>query len=85
MFDYLFRRHPRSVNETYREHFGVAMSFSVTLLVGAMAAAVHALLPCLFKTTASRMVSHLYGRMVTNRTHQGGLPSSVTPTDISPS
>lgn len=67
MIDNLFLKHPRSVNETYGEHFGVAMSFSIALFAGALAAAVHALLPSLFETTASRIVTRLHGRMVTNR------------------
>jgi hypothetical protein len=57
-----FTSHPSDVGETYSEHFGVAMSFS-----GAMACAVHAVLPFLFTSTGSQTIRRLHDRMVANR------------------
>ena len=67
MWDRLFNAHPRSVGESYGEHFGVAMSFSAHLALAALACAVHAVLPFLFEKTASKLVNGLHHRMVTHR------------------
>lgn len=63
-----FTQHPREVGETYGEHFMVAGSFGVAMLVGGLACLVHAVLPFLCTTTGSRTVRRLHDRMVTNRT-----------------
>ena len=63
---HLFTDHPDSVGESYFEHMNVALSFAGPLLAAGMAALVHAFLPFLFLTTASRTVKQLYARM-TNR------------------
>ena len=55
----LFTAHPHSVGETYAEHFRFASSFGLRMLAGGMAAVVHAVLPFLFVTTASRAVASL--------------------------
>ena len=62
-----FTAHPQDVGETYTEHFGVAMGFSVAMIAGGLACAVHALLPFLFTTTGSRTIRRLHDRMVANR------------------
>jgi Family of unknown function (DUF6356) len=59
-----FLEHPRSVGETYGQHCAAALSFSLPLLGAGLACAVHAFLPFLFKTTASRAVVRLNERMV---------------------
>ena len=64
-----FTDHPHAVGESYTEHFGVAMSFSVAMLAGGFACAVHALLPFLFTTTGSQTIRRLHDRMVANRVH----------------
>ncbi len=58
----VFLDHPRSVDETYREHAAFAGRFSARLFLAAGAAAVHAVIPCLFEKTASRMVAELHER-----------------------
>jgi hypothetical protein len=63
---HLFTEHPDAVGESYFEHMGVALSFAGPLALAALAALVHAFLPFLCVTTASRTVKRLYGRM-TNR------------------
>jgi hypothetical protein len=63
----LFTEHPESVGETYFEHVGVAFSFSMKMLFGAMVCLVHAVLPFLFVKTGSELITELHDRMVANR------------------
>ena len=70
MFD-LFTRHPRSVDETYGEHMGVAWSFAFPMLLGGLACFVHGIFPFLFETTGSRCVKLLYTR-IANRGRKAG-------------
>lgn len=72
MLDRLFLDHPRSVDESYFEHLAFASRFSFTLLAAAGAAFVHALIPCLFEKTASKIVARLYAR-----THNRGVTVSA--------
>ncbi|WP_262273593.1 MULTISPECIES: DUF6356 family protein [Microvirga] len=60
----LFTDHPDSVGESYFEHMHVALSFAGPLLAAGLAALVHAFLPFLFLTTASRIVKRLHARMM---------------------
>jgi len=64
----VFLSHPQSVDESYGEHFLFALGFAARLFGAALAALVHALIPCLFETTASRMIRQMHARIV-NRTH----------------
>ncbi|MCB1449275.1 MAG: DUF6356 family protein [Nitratireductor sp.] len=59
----LFIEHPRSVDENYFEHFGFALRFSALLFAAAGAALVHALIPCLFEKTASKIIKRLHTRI----------------------
>jgi Family of unknown function (DUF6356) len=63
MLDRYFLAHPRSVNESYLQHAGVALRISMLLFGAALAAFVHALVPCLFKTTASSTIKTLHGQV----------------------
>lgn len=65
-----FREHPRSVGETYLQHWCSAMSFATTMICVALACLLHAFVPGLCKGTASRTVSDLHRRMVTHRDRQ---------------
>lgn len=62
MITRVFLDHPQSVDETYLEHAAFAGKFSLRLFGAALAAAVHAVIPCLFEKTASRIVADLYAR-----------------------
>ncbi|MEM8633141.1 MAG: DUF6356 family protein [Pseudomonadota bacterium] len=62
MIDRVFLDHPRSVDETYLEHARFAAGFSLSLFGAAFAALIHALIPCAFEKTASRIVGRLYAR-----------------------
>lgn len=68
-----FRDHPESVGETYGQHWCSAMGFALTLIGSALACAVHAFVPGLFKTTASATITRLHRRMVTHR-HRANHP-----------
>ncbi len=67
MLNRLFTRHLQSVNETYLEHMGHAMSFAAAMAYGAAVCFVHALLPFLFERTGSDCIRRLHDRMVVNR------------------
>lgn len=64
----LFLAHPESVNESYFGHMRFALSFAGWLAVAACAALIHAIIPALCETTASRIIKKLHHRM-THRTH----------------
>jgi hypothetical protein len=71
----LFLSHPQTVDESYGEHFLFALGFAARLLGAGLAALVHAVIPCLFETTASRMILEMHDR-IANRAHAlppGGL------------
>jgi len=61
--DSLFFAHPRSVGESYGQHFATALSFAVPMISGGLALLVHAVLPGLFVRTGSNTIKRLYGSM----------------------
>lgn len=63
----MFIDHPASVGETYFGHMAFAAWFSSRLFMAAFAAIIHAFLPFLFETTASRIIRELH-----ERTHNRG-------------
>jgi hypothetical protein len=67
-FERLFVVHPRSVNEDYLAHAGVALRFAVLLLGAGLAALVHAVIPALFETNASSTIKKLH-REISERSH----------------
>ena len=62
MFTRVFLSHPRSVDESYGEHAMFAGGFALRLFLAGGAALVHAIVPCLFEKTASRMIAEMYAR-----------------------
>ena len=54
-----FVDHPRSVGETYGEHFAVALGFGLRLIGAGLACLVHACVPGWFTRTGSRAVRTL--------------------------
>ena len=62
-FSALFLDHPATVNETYFGHMRFAFGFAFWLGVAAGAAVVHAVVPALCETTASRILKRLNDRM----------------------
>jgi len=67
MISRIFLDHPQSVDESYFDHFLFAGRISLLLGGAALAAFVHALIPCLFEKTASRLIANLY-----QQTHNRG-------------
>lgn len=62
MITRIFLNHPRQVEESYLEHAAFAGRFSGKLFLASCAAAVHAVIPCLFEKTASRMIADMYAK-----------------------
>jgi hypothetical protein len=58
----LFHDHPASVGESYFGHLAFAAWFASRLFMAGGAALIHALLPFLFESTASRIVRELHER-----------------------
>lgn len=71
MFARLFVDHPRSVEESYTQHFGVAGKFGVTMIWGGLKALVHAFVPGLCITSGSDTVKRLNHIMVEQRRAKG--------------
>lgn len=59
----LFTDHPATVDETYFQHMRFALGFAFWLVAAGLAALVHALIPCLCETTASRIITRLAAKM----------------------
>lgn len=74
MFRRLFLDHPASVDESYGEHFRVAAGFGVSLLVGALGAFVHALVPAWCQRTGSNTVKTLHKRLTKDPQRDGKRP-----------
>ena len=75
----IFTRHPASVGQTWVQHCRFALSVSRTLTVAAVAAAVHAVVPALCETTASRAVDRLHAQIHGLRDTDAGM---VEPTEF---
>ncbi|MCX7153110.1 MAG: DUF6356 family protein [Proteobacteria bacterium] len=63
----IFTSNPRSVGESYAEHFRSASSFGLTMLGAGLACLLHGVFPFLFERTGSDAIRRLYDRMVVNR------------------
>ncbi|MBZ9744110.1 DUF6356 family protein [Mesorhizobium sp. CO1-1-7] len=74
----IFTSHPAKVGETYFSHMAFAAWFSSRLLMAAGAAFVHAFLPFLFETTASRIIRELYERTHNRGTHAINEPAALS-------
>ena len=68
----LFTDHPDTVGETYFGHMAFALKFSGLLALAAAAALIHAILPFLCQTTASRIIKRL-----ASMTHHRGAPQQA--------
>ena len=64
LIDRWFAEHPRSVGETYLQHFGIAFGVGLTMVAGGLACFVHALFPKLFERTGSATIKRLYAMIV---------------------
>ena len=62
-----FTEHPASVDETYGQHFAMAVSFGARMIFAGCACLVHGALPFLFVRTGSHAISELNERMIAKR------------------
>ena len=67
MIDRLFLSHPRSVGESYWEHFRVASSFGRAMIAGGTKAMIHAVFPNAYETAGSDTIRRLHTIMVEKR------------------
>jgi hypothetical protein len=78
VLDHVFLAHPRTVGESYLQHSAFALRIGSRLLLAGMAALVHAVVPCLCETTASRIILAMNAEIVARRT-KANQPQSATP------
>ncbi len=71
MFKRLFLDHPRSVDESYTQHFGVASRFGVTMIWGGLCALVHAVVPGWCVTTGGDTALKLTRGLIEQRRAKG--------------
>jgi len=64
----VFTEHPHAVGETYLQHMRFALKFGARMLIGGIAAIVHAVFPFLCITTASRINDELAVMRTVSRT-----------------
>jgi len=69
-FQHWFLAHPAAVGQTYGAHLRAALAISARLLMAGVACAVHAVIPSLFTTTASRAVAQLQLDFTRRQTHR---------------
>lgn len=68
----IFTDHPKSVGESYSEHFRAATGFGIPMIMAGVACVLHGIFPFMFEKTGSNLVRKLYDRMVVNRTKMTG-------------
>ena len=81
----LFTAHPRAVNETYGQHFGVAAGFGFRMIGGGLACLVHAVLPFAFTRTGSRTIAALHSRLSARQDGAAAVPSATWSSGPGPS
>ncbi len=70
-----FTAHLSNIGESYGQHFLYASYYFVMLLIAAISALIHALLPFLFEKTASQIISKLYRKMTERKLLEAYSPS----------
>jgi hypothetical protein len=68
----IFLDHPRSVGETYHEHFSCATRYGFRLTGAGLACLIHAIAPSLFKDTASGVVMGMSRELADRRAREQG-------------
>ncbi|HET6158750.1 MAG TPA: DUF6356 family protein [Dongiaceae bacterium] len=67
VLDRVFLAHPRTVDENYLEHGAFALRIASRLLLAGVAALIHAVVPCLCQTTASRIILAMNAGIIARR------------------
>ena len=57
------KEHLKSVNETYAQHFKVAIKIALLMILGGFQAIIHAVCPGVFKTSASDKIKKLHNQI----------------------
>ena len=70
------RVHLRAAGETYWQHFRFATTFGLLAMAAGIAALLHAFIPAMCTTTASRIVRHL-GQLLEDRSKIDALESEA--------
>lgn len=52
----IFTDHPKTIGESYCEHFKIAFSFGFSMLMAGLACIIHAFLPFIFEKTGSNVL-----------------------------
>ena len=78
--DRLFHAHPLSIGESYAEHGFFALRFAGRLLLAGGAALVHAVIPGLCETTASRMILAMHAEIMARRAKAPQPQAAALPT-----
>ena len=63
MFNRLFVDHPRTVDESYTQHWVVASSFGLRMIVAGIGTIIHGFVPGLLTHAGSDMIRKLHGEM----------------------
>jgi uncharacterized protein DUF6356 len=63
------KNHLAQVDESYFEHLSTALGFSIALAKASLACGLHALIPALCTSTASRSVAELQAKLVRRAAH----------------
>jgi len=77
MLGKLFLDHPRTVNETYGEHWYVANRFGLLMIVAGLGTMLHGFLPGVMTRTGSNMVKKLHGEMMRRQSGAAQLPHPI--------
>lgn len=77
MIDRIFLAHPRSVDESYGEHFGVASRFGVAMIIGGFASLLHAFVPSVCETSGSDTVKRLHAFLMSRAPKTGDAPPEI--------
>ena len=65
----IFTSHPRSVGESYWQHFGFAVSTGGVMILGGLACVLHGVFPFLFTRTGSKTITRLHARISAGARH----------------
>lgn len=63
MIDRLFLAHPRSVDESFPQHWLIANRFGWQMIAAGLGCVIHGFIPALFTRTGNNVVKKLYAEM----------------------
>lgn len=63
----IFTKHPRSINETYLQHFYYTTKCAVVMAIALILCLLHGIFPFLFKQTGSNLIIQLATKMSDRR------------------